>query len=171
MPGEIDASLIVQLGQACDRLGKAAADLAYPPRAIHIQGSLTGIGSGTAVTTIPGPEGGKEWHLRRLTFAPNLGIACGTQGTILVGLSAGAPTNAQGSGTLVGQSQIIEVARTPQGSSTVGGAPGYFTFSHSQVVIRPPLNIVVCWVSGTDKCPLILDGEVEEILLGSDPDS
>ena len=166
------AGIAAELGSKLDRIagGIDRLDLQnYPQRAIHVQGSIVGVGSQNAFTTIPGPEGGKEWHLRRLTFAPQIGTAVGTAGTIVVGLSAGVLTSAQGSGQLVGGQSMIEVCRNPQSGGT-GGAPCYFTFSHSQVVIRPPLNIVCAWLSGTDTVPLVIDGEVEEVLLGMDPD-
>lgn len=166
--------IVAELGAKLDAIdrntARAVGMLEYPARAIGFNGSIVGIGSGTAVTTIAGPEGGKEWHLRRLSFAPQLGVAVGTAGIVIVGKSTGMATSVQGSGAIVGLVNFLEVARTPIAAQTTGGAPGFFTFSHSQVVFRYPQNIVVVWASGTDKCPLILDGEVEEVLAGTDPD-
>src|SRR5689334_19423470 len=70
-------------------------------RYVPLVGSITGISAQTAATVIGGPEAGRLWHVHRLTFGPQQGVAAATPGTILIGKGAGMLTTAQGSGQLV----------------------------------------------------------------------
>lgn len=151
--------------QKANAIGQAQLQLGwrkYQP----VTGSITGINGQTAATSIAGPEGGKMWHIRRLTFAPQLGVAVGTAGTIVVGKGTGLQTTSQGSGQIIAAtaSQFIEVERSPSPAAASGGAPCTFTWGRSEFVLAYPLQIIALWVSGTAGVPLVIDGDAEEYL-------
>ena len=137
-------------------------------RTTPIVGSIVGIAGQIAATTIAGPEGGLEWHVRRITLAPQLSAGVGavtTAGTIIVAKSTGVLTTAQGSGQVVtGGLQVIEITRT----TTV---PNALVFSHAQCVINYPNNLIVLWASGTANLPLVIDGDAVELFANVDDDT
>jgi hypothetical protein len=128
-------------------------------RSVPLVGGLAGIVGQTAVKVLQGPEGGFEWHLRRITFAPPISGTIATQGTLIVGKGTGLQTSgANGEGQLVGSGggNFIEITRT----STV---PNTITLSSTQGVIKYPNNLIVLWVAGSGQ--LVIDGDCEELLL------
>lgn len=162
------AGVDARIGQMDDRLVQANKHLGTLIRratrvTVPIVGSIVGDQAGTVATMLPGPEGGVEWHVRRISFAPQLTASVAAQGTLIVGRGTGLALKSQGSGDVVGigggnQSfQFIEITRT----TTV---PNALLFSNTQCVIRYPMNLIVVWVSGGGQ--LVIDGDAEEIPVG-----
>ena len=127
---------------------------------VPIVGNLNGNGSDTVAYNLAGPEGGVEWHVRRITFAPQLGASVSAQGTLLLGKGTGLALASQGSGRVVGTGsglqsfQFIEIART----TTV---PNTILFSGGQCIVRYPLNLIAVWVAGNGQ--IVIDGDAYEI--------
>lgn len=157
----VGADFAAELGGKLDHLaqvGKTQLQIGW--RKYHaLSGGITGIGSQTVATTIPGPEAGRLWHIHRLSFGTVTPAgAITTAGTIVIGKGTGVQTQAQSSGQIIAgaASQFIEVER----STTVG----QFTWGRAQFVLVYPMNLIVFWASGTDKLALSIDGDAYEYL-------
>lgn len=131
---------------------------------VPVVGMLQGNGTDTVACVLAGPEGGVEWHVRRITFAPQFGQSVSAQGTLILYKGTGIAMQAQGSGKVVGTGgsgqqsfQLIEITRTTTVPNTV-------LFSQTQCVIRYPLNLIAVWVAGNGT--LVVDGDAEEIPSG-----
>lgn len=164
----LGAGIDVQLGEVSASMKRSERHLqtiAKRARVVTVPlvGSILGDQAGTVATMIGGPEGGVEWHVRRISFAPQLTASVSAQGTLIVGKGTGLALKSQGSGDVVGigggqQSfQFIEITRT----TTV---PNALLFSNTQCVIRYPMNLIVVWVSGGGQ--LVIDGDAEELPTG-----
>ena len=156
---DIGADISASLGE----LSSSVSALSRQSRSkvVPIVGSIVGISGQVAATTLPGPDGGFEWDIRRISFAPPLLagalVSVGTPGTLLIGKSSGLRTSSQGSGQLiVGGTDWIEVART----TTV---PNAILFSRGQFILHYPLNLAVLWASGTAGVTLSIDGNAIEV--------
>jgi hypothetical protein len=130
------------------------------PRLTPIRGSVVGIAAATAGVNIPGPEGGLEWHVRRITFAPPLQggrpVAVTTQGTVIVGRGTGLAFNPTTGVMPLAGVGFEEITRT----STV---PNALLFSRGQCAINYPENLVILWDAGTAGVTLQVSGDALEV--------
>lgn len=160
---DLEATIGKRLDRLDSRIGRLTREMTRPESA-PLVGSILGITNQVAAATIVGPEGGFEFHVRRLSFAPQLNagalVAVPTPGTLIVGKSSGLLTQSQGSGQAVAaSSNFIEISRT----QTV---PNTLLFSNTQCVIRYPFNIVILWASGS-AVTLVIDGDAVCVPIGA----
>lgn len=170
MGNQLEANALLQLGVSLggkldllNRQLQRQAEVSYR-RSIPFVGGLAGINGQTAVKVLQGPEGGFEWHVRRLSLAPPLSGTVSQQGTLIIGKGTGLQTSGQGGeGQLVGTGggNFTEVTR-------VTTVPNAITFSSTQLVLKYPMNLIVLWVNGQGQ--LSIDGDAEEILLARQTD-
>lgn len=122
---------------------------------VSVSGSILGQNSKTVCCSIPGPPGGFEWHLRRISLGTSLDNSAGIsqQGTLILGKGT---ISLVAGGVYIANTQntFIEITRT-----TV--VPDAVTFSESECVFRSGENIIFAWVSGVGQ--LIIDGDVQQI--------
>lgn len=154
----LEIDLPLELGRVHRKLTRLT-ELLENPRLTPIRGSVAGIANQTAGVNIPGPEGGLEWHVRRITFAPPLQggrpVAVTTQGTVIVGRGTGLVFGANGTVPNLG-GNFEEITRT----STV---PNALLFSRGQCAINYPENLIVLWDSGTAGVTLQVAGDALEV--------
>ena len=159
---DIQAQIEAGIGSRLDRLTGSVGQLRRDGyrRTVPLIGSLVGISGQTAATNIPGPEGGFEYHLRRLSIAPTLGgVQVSAQGTLIVAKGQGISLQSQGSGQAVNLTtlaQAVEVTRT----STI---PNMITWGGAEFVLRYPEQLIILWASGTAGCTLLIDGDAQEV--------
>jgi hypothetical protein len=155
---EFSAEVDIGVGEKLDDIKHAVRRYSTPvEQSVPMQGSLVGTSTTTAICQIGGPEGGVEWHIRRISLGQQLGASSVTAGTIIVGKGAAQSGVFTTSGATYVGIQFVEVTRT----TTV---PNAILFSKNQFVVKYPSNILVVWVDGTGT--LIIDGDASEIPLG-----
>lgn len=134
---------------------KAAVSAVPNSKVVSISGSIAGQNNKTVCCSIPGPPGGFEWHVRRISLGTTLDNTTGItqQGTLILGKGT---VSLSTGGVYVANTQntFIEITRT----SVV---PDAVTFSESECVIRSGENIILAWVSGVGQ--LVVDGDMEQI--------
>ena len=135
---------------------RAASSADLQSSVVGITGSIVGQNNKTVCCQLPGPPGGFEWHVRRISLGVDLdGLTTSVtqQGTVVLGKGS-VSLGTGGVYTIGTPNTFIEITRTSV-------MPDAITFSASECVIRSQEAIVVAWVSGIGT--ITIDGDVEQV--------